>query len=415
MNISDEQVRAALRCLYDGIALAQTELAAALPPVAELSSPAARAQRLRSVLLDAIEVLQPSRPASFRSPTTRSYQVLSLHYLDGMPVGQVAAELHISERQAYRDLARAEESLAALLRDHSWANHDETTDGGEADALADELQRIEPRVTRLNLVAVFEAAHRTVTPLLREWSADVAAGLGVELPLVLGNEVLLRQTLVQLLSAAARSAADGHVTALATPLVDSVDLSVRFSPARTLGVDEWFPEVRRLVEAQHLAWRAEVSPGSLGRGPNGLPAADDLDTASGSRAEVTIHIGLPVEQRRLVLIVEDNKGAAELYRRYLATADGWDSLEAPDPRLTFELAKATQPAAILLDILMPQQDGWSVLQVLRTQPETAHIPVIVCSVFDELELATALGASAYLKKPVSQFQLVSALRRCLDV
>ncbi|MHB0877756.1 MAG: response regulator [Anaerolineae bacterium] len=406
MDVSDEQVRAALRCLYDGVALADTELADLLPPVASQADQASRAQRLRGLLLDAIEVLQPSRPAAFRSPATRSYQVLSLHYLDGLPMNHLAAELHISERQAYRDLARAEESLAALLRDHSWAEPDTLGAGAAPDVLADELQRIEAKATRVDIADLCRAATQTVTPLARELGTTIASGIPRDLPQVLGNEVLIRQTLVQLLSAAVRGAANGYIHLLALATTGSVQLTTSFVPRRALPDGEWFPDVRRLAEAQHLEWRVGLAPGAL---PNPLSAPLGTDGEV-----VSVSIGLRVERRRLVLIVEDNKGAAELYRRYLATADGWDSIEAPDPRLTFELAKATQPAAILLDILMPQQDGWSVLQVLRAQPETSAIPVVVCSVFDELELAASLGASAYLKKPVSQFQLLSALRRCLN-
>ena len=75
------------------------------------------------------------------------------------------------------------------------------------------------------------------------------------------------------------------------------------------------------------------------------------------------------------------------------------------------LARELAPAAIVLDVMMPDVDGWEVLQTLRTQPETRGIPVIICSVFDDPELAAALGASHFLSKPVSREALLAALRQ----
>ena len=66
-------------------------------------------------------------------------------------------------------------------------------------------------------------------------------------------------------------------------------------------------------------------------------------------------------------------------------------------------------AAILLDVMMPEMDGWKVLQALKAEPKTAEIPVIVCSIVDNRALGYRLGASNYLIKPVGPEQLLSAL------
>ena len=59
--------------------------------------------------------------------------------------------------------------------------------------------------------------------------------------------------------------------------------------------------------------------------------------------------------------------------------------------------------------MMPDQDGWDVLQILSTQPNTSHIPVIVCSVLRQEDLALSLGASAFLLKPITRHDLLSRL------
>ena len=70
-----------------------------------------------------------------------------------------------------------------------------------------------------------------------------------------------------------------------------------------------------------------------------------------------------------------------------------------------------RPTVIVLDVMMPGEDGWEVLTKLKAQSGTAEIPVIVCSVLDEPHMAQLLGASEYLPKPVTQRALLRALLR----
>jgi CheY-like chemotaxis protein len=73
------------------------------------------------------------------------------------------------------------------------------------------------------------------------------------------------------------------------------------------------------------------------------------------------------------------------------------------------LANEVRPAALVLDIRLPGLDGWQVLDRLREDPETADIPTIVASVVDDRARGLALGAAAYLLKPVSRDDLLAAL------
>ncbi len=99
-------------------------------------------------------------------------------------------------------------------------------------------------------------------------------------------------------------------------------------------------------------------------------------------------------------------------RRFLSSG-AWQVSTVPNPRVAFEVAKRARPDLIILDIIMPGIDGWSIIKALREHPDTAHTPLVVCSVLEDPKLAEALGASAYLKKPISQGELLSALNRSL--
>jgi len=79
----------------------------------------------------------------------------------------------------------------------------------------------------------------------------------------------------------------------------------------------------------------------------------------------------------------------------------------------FALAVSKQPDVILLDVMLPEEDGWDALQALKHHPATQAIPVLVCSVLPEAALAHALGAAEFARKPISQAELLAALDRCV--
>jgi CheY-like chemotaxis protein len=112
-----------------------------------------------------------------------------------------------------------------------------------------------------------------------------------------------------------------------------------------------------------------------------------------------------------VLVVEDDARSLELVRLYLSSG-GFGVVEARDGDTALRLAAETQPAAIILDIMLPGRDGWNVLAQLKQDAATADIPVIVASMLDEKGHGFALGAAEYLVKPISQGDVLSAVRRC---
>jgi len=74
-------------------------------------------------------------------------------------------------------------------------------------------------------------------------------------------------------------------------------------------------------------------------------------------------------------------------------------------------ARQLKPAAITLDVMMPWMDGWAVLTVLKADPATADIPVIILTVVDDKNLGFALGATDYLIKPIDWERLIAVLQK----
>jgi CheY-like chemotaxis protein len=109
-------------------------------------------------------------------------------------------------------------------------------------------------------------------------------------------------------------------------------------------------------------------------------------------------------------VIDDDPAVRDLLRRTLR-AEGFGVATAADGQEGLERVRSLQPVAITLDVLMPRLDGWSTISTLRADPELARIPVIVISVVDQRGVGAALGARAFVPKPVDRQQLLEALER----
>jgi CheY-like chemotaxis protein len=115
------------------------------------------------------------------------------------------------------------------------------------------------------------------------------------------------------------------------------------------------------------------------------------------------------DTRPLILAIDDNADSRSLLTETLTRA-GYRVETAIDGATGLRLAKELLPTAVVLDIMMPQVDGWQVLQTMKGDTHTSGIPVIVCSIVDNRPLGYQLGASDYLVKPVEPHQLIETLR-----
>ena len=111
-----------------------------------------------------------------------------------------------------------------------------------------------------------------------------------------------------------------------------------------------------------------------------------------------------------VLVVDDDPLQRDLMRRYLRK-EGFTVRTASGGGQGLRLARQLLPAAITLDVMMPDIDGWSVLAVLKNDPMLRSIPVIMLTMVDDPERGFALGASDYATKPIDRRRLSQLLRK----
>jgi signal transduction histidine kinase/CheY-like chemotaxis protein len=121
----------------------------------------------------------------------------------------------------------------------------------------------------------------------------------------------------------------------------------------------------------------------------------------------------------VILVIDDDTDQLALTTRFLHR-EGFRVQTATNGRIGLDLARQLRPRAILLDVMMPGVDGWSVLSQIKADEMLAPIPVVMVTSVDQRNLAASLGASDYMLKPVNwarfgkivnQFRLAEADRR----
>jgi PAS domain S-box-containing protein len=118
----------------------------------------------------------------------------------------------------------------------------------------------------------------------------------------------------------------------------------------------------------------------------------------------------PISEGHSILVIDDDADVREIMARIL-TREGYRVEVASGGVEGIKAARSHLPLAILLDVLMPQKDGWAVLRDLRSDPILQSVPVIMHTMIDNRNLGIALGANDYLMKPVDQQALFDVLRK----
>lgn len=114
--------------------------------------------------------------------------------------------------------------------------------------------------------------------------------------------------------------------------------------------------------------------------------------------------------KQLVLVIDDDAAQRELLTRFLER-EGFAVRLAADGRTGIDLARALRPRAILLDVMMPQMDGWSVLSAIKADPDIEHTPVVMVTFVNEPGLSEYLGAAETVLKPVEWSRLKGVMER----
>jgi CheY-like chemotaxis protein len=362
-----------------------------------------RAWRLQQMLLDTIDDLNPGLRAPAFSREWRLHRLMTLRHVDGLDPQAIADQIGVSRRHFYREQQAAVEHLADLLfsrrvphlaSEDAAPPHPPAPAAGRLDALREEAARIaQPGASISSVKEMIEDALALAREMLRHRGATVRLDIAPDLPAVSANPNLTRQLILGALGLLT----DRQPSALAAreqPGGKAVRVTFLAQP----GGDAGLPAEDGAAAQTQWAELAELAE---------LAGAALTPIVAGS-ALAGFELSLPVAPRRTLLIVDDNQDVLDLIARY-AGLHGYQARTVRGVSEGLALALALRPDAITLDLMMPEQDGWRALQALKNHPGTRGIPVIVCSVLNQKDLALSLGAAACVQKPISEQALLAAL------
>jgi class 3 adenylate cyclase/CheY-like chemotaxis protein len=175
--------------------------------------------------------------------------------------------------------------------------------------------------------------------------------------------------------------------------------------AAVIGAGHVITDVERIASAARLlaALAAHGGTGGIGEPRVALPAAGSTEGAPGAGDGV-------------ILVVDDNEGNRELLARRLVR-DGHRVLAASNGKAALETLAGEPVDLVLLDVMMPEMNGYEVLQHLKADPALRDMPVLMISSLDEIDSVVRcieLGAEDYLPKPFNPVLLRARIGACLE-
>jgi signal transduction histidine kinase/CheY-like chemotaxis protein len=301
-----------------------------------------------------------------------------------------------------------------------------------------EAGRMDLHPETLNVAKILDSVCAIVQGVAKERQVAVIIEAAEDLPPLEADQVRLKQILFNLLSNAVKFSLDNSEVRMVarelqaddSPLATrSIELSVIDSG---IGISD---EDRGLIFEQ---FRQVDGTGARKHGGTGLGLAlvkrlvelhrgtitvdSTVDEGSTFRVILPVSFGTPLGDAvslqpttsperpsgRTILVVEDDDAAYEAIRQNLIT-DGYRTVRSRDGSDAVDLVERVRPIAIVLDIILPQTDGWAILREVKARPAISRIPTIIVSVLDNHELGLALGADAYFTKPVDRERLLARL------
>ncbi len=309
-----------------------------------------------------------------------------------------------------------------------------------------EAGKVELHLESFSVAALIEDVVKTIQPLADKNGNRIAANCASGIGMMQADQIRVRQALLNLTSNAVKFTERGTVT---------IDVQRRSERKREwiimavsdTGIGMTAEQMRRLfqdfVQADASTTRKYGGTGlGLAISRRFCQMMDgDITVESEVGRGSTFTIRLPAEERRrtpraqmlagqpvplariasaprapaqseaspIVLVVDDDPTVREVTGRFLAR-EGYSVVTADSGREGLRLTRELHPAAITLDVIMPDLDGWTVLAAIKGDPTLAHIPVILMTILDEKNRGYSLGAADFMIKPVDKERLGAVLR-----
>ncbi|MDH5328082.1 MAG: ATP-binding protein [Gammaproteobacteria bacterium] len=302
-----------------------------------------------------------------------------------------------------------------------------------------EAGKMEMTLKSLDLHKLLDEVSIAVLPLINYNTNHFILEVDPELDEIVSDSAKLSQSLINLLSNAAKFTNAGVITLSVTRSAEHNEI---WFSVKDTGIGISSQEIKHLFEEfSQVDSTSTRKYGGTGLGltiskrfTEMLGGRIDVQSESGKGTEFIIRLPLSLNRpetiaipntplsrekgndRRsyvsTVLVIDADPNALLFLPEYLQKA-GFNISVAETAKRGLHLARRVDPDVILLDILLPQDEGWGCLLELKADVDLNHIPVIVLSKVDEKTKAYDMGAAHYLKKPVKEADLTRAIRNCV--
>ncbi|MCX6040815.1 MAG: response regulator [Caldilinea sp.] len=381
----NQWVRSALNHLYD-VPYLQSHPLAALVTTTQRD----RSQQLREVLLNAIDAMRPLSPAQQGSSAWRAFRILELRYIEGLSPADTMTELAISRSQFFKEQARMVDAIVDLLWQKYGAASPPNADATAADgprsrreAALTEMERLrgQSKSQTVDLGEVLLNLRPLLESLAEVKHIEIRYSLRHELMAERADRVMARQAILGALTYALDLVPYGQVDLSSLHTETGIGVLVMARAASPGSTAPTAPVREGVTMSQQGHWHAQLL----------WQPADSVT----------------------VFVVDDNEGFISLISRYLA-GSRCRVVGATTVALAKQFLLTNTVDVIVSDVMMPDEDGWEFLAYVKSTPHTAGVPFVVCSVLREPQLAMALGADAYLAKPLTPEALHATLARWIE-
>jgi PAS domain S-box-containing protein len=329
-----------------------------------------------------------------------------------------------------------------LKKIHQSGTHLLALINGVLDLSKIESGKMEAFAEEIDLDMLIDEASATSHPLLEKNKNSLAIERGKDLGMAYQDMTKLRQILFNLLSNAAKFTHEGTVTLRVNNTEEAgvqwlsiavSDTGIGIAEDKIEHVFEEFAQADDSTTRDYggtglglaiskrfckllggdLSLHSELGEGSTFtvRIPAILPGTEPQISSVESSQEtpdIDLESIRDIEPGSTILVIDDDAEACEIIEHFLIK-DGFNVVVATSGKQGLQMAHEIHPAAITLDVMMPSMDGWTVLRLLKADPELHNIPVIMLSMIDDRTRGYSLGAVDYLTKPVDRKLLQKTL------
>ena len=377
--------------------------------------------------------LESAREAADKANAAKSAFLASMSHELRTPLNAIIGVTEMLREDA-KDLKR-EDEIEPLDRVLNAGRHLLTLINDILDLSKIEAGRMELHFESFPLAPLIEDVARTIEPMAAKNGNRIVVDCPANLGKTHADQTRLRQAVLNLASNANKFTENGTVTIAARPQQrggqDWVTIAVtdtgigmtsqqmsklfqEFSQASSATASKYGGTGLGLAISRHFCRMmggditVESEPGAGSTFTISVPrnAQTQEMVVSEARARPT-QVAEGTEQP-LILVVDDEATARDLVERYLQRS-GFAVVTARGGQEGLRLVRELRPAAVTLDIMMPDLDGWTVLAAIKGDPALASIPVVLISIVDQKNRGYALGAADYLVKPVDRAKLVETL------